>query len=170
MEAPKFFLCACHSRRTHHLVCDVSKLAFQEEEEIGLCESPSQDCASANRAEAEKYQANATLGVFYGGKSSKEHSSCAGPQILQAESTNHMWTLGNGAAPPFSTGFVTGSAPKPALLSQAGNVTTQQRTLYVVTRAAHVSLYSGQMCELSPPTTQRVPPGQGGCIWVSGCV
>lgn len=101
MEAPKFFQCACHSRRTHHLVCGESKPAFQEEQ-IGLCESSSQDCASTNRAEAEKNQANATLGVFYGGDSSKEYSSCAGPQTLRAEATNHTWTLGNGALPPFS--------------------------------------------------------------------
>lgn len=146
----------------------VSKPAFQEEEEIDLCESHSQDCASANRAEAEENQANATLGVFNGGDSSKEHSSHAGPQTLQAEATNHVWTLGNGALPPFSTGFLTRSAPKPDLLSRVGDVTTHQRTLYFVTRAAHVSLYSGQMGELSPPTTQRVPPVQGGCICVIG--
>lgn len=69
-----------------------------------------------------------------------------------------------------SPGFVTRSAPKPALLSQVGDVITQQRMLCVVTRAAHVSLYSGQMCELSPPTAQRVPPVQGGCSWVTGCM
>lgn len=94
------------------------------------------------QTEAEKNQANATLGVFNGGDSSQEHSSHAGPQALQAEATNHVWTwfVGNGALPPFSTGFMTSSAPKPTLLSQVGDVTTQQRMLYFVTRAAHVSL------------------------------
>lgn len=87
---------------------------------IGFCESHSQDCASADRAEAEKNQANATLGDFYGGDSSREPSSHAGPQTRQAEAINHMWTPGNGALPPFSIGFITRSAPKPALLSQVG--------------------------------------------------
>lgn len=154
MEAPESCPCACHTRRMHHLISGVSKQAFQEEEEVGLPGSHSQDFCCCKHTQSRgrdtpstwlpgrKIRPMPTLGIFDGDDSSWGPSSCAGPQTLQGEATNPIGALENGVLPPSSLGFMTRSTPMPALLSQdEWDVATQWGTLYFDTRPPPLSFY-----------------------------